>query len=54
MKDTANVDYDDKNLDNVRFVKVNCLPAVREHKIPKLYVEIFPSESVDESSLLRL
>ena len=28
MKNTAHVDFSDKNLDNVRFVKVNSMPAV--------------------------
>ena len=31
IRNTAQVDFNDKNLDNVRFVKVNSLPAVREH-----------------------
>ena len=28
-----------KSLDNVRFVKVNSMPAVREHVTPKLYAD---------------
>ena len=31
LKNTAHVDFNDKNLDNVRFVKVNCMPATGEH-----------------------
>ena len=44
----------DENLDNVRFVKINSLPAVRENLTPKFYVDEVISRSVDESSLLRL
>ena len=29
MKNTAHVDFKDKNLQKVRFVKTNSLPAVR-------------------------
>ena len=35
VKNTAHDDFNDKNLDNVRFVKVNSMPAVREHITPK-------------------
>ena len=42
-----------KNLDEVRFVKVNSLPVVREHLTPKLHVYKAISHSVDESSLSR-
>ena len=38
-RNNANVDFNDKNLDNVRFVKVNSLRAVREHLTPKFYVD---------------
>ena len=41
IRNSAQVDFNDKNLDNVRFVKVNKLPAVREHLTPNLYV--YPS-----------
>ena len=37
-KNTAHVDFNKTNLDNVRFVKVNTMPAVREHLTPKFYV----------------
>ena len=54
IRNTAHVDFNDKNLDNVRFVKVNSLPPSREHLTPKFYaIEAF-SLSVDESSFLRL
>ena len=39
IKNTAYVNFTDKNLDNVRFVKINSLPAVREHLTPKFFVE---------------
>ena len=35
IKNTAHVDFNDKTLDNLRFVKVNSMPAVREHLNPK-------------------
>ena len=39
LKNNGHVDFNDKNLDNVRFVKVNSMPAVREHLTPKYYVD---------------
>ena len=53
IRNNAHVDFNDKNLDNVRFVKVNSLPAVSEHLTPKLYVDDAIRNSIDESSLLR-
>ena len=47
-RNTTHVDFDDKNLDNVRFVKVNSLPAVREHLTPNFYVDKAISYSVNE------
>ena len=38
-KNTANVDFDDKNLDNFRFVKVNSMPTVGEDLTAKYYVD---------------
>ena len=54
IKNTAHVDFNDKNLDNVRFVKVNSMPAVGEHLTAKYYVDNALSKAIDESSLLRL
>ena len=54
IKNTAHVDFIDKNLDNVRFVKVNSMPAVGEHLTAKYYVDNAISNAIDESSLLRL
>ena len=54
IKNTAHVDFNDKNLDNVRFVKVNSMPAVGEHLTAKYYVDNAISKAIDESSLLRL
>ena len=39
IRNTAHVDLNDKNLDKVRFVKVNGMPAVREHLTPTYYVD---------------
>ena len=39
MENNAHVDFNDKIVDNVRFVKINCLPAVREHLTPKINID---------------
>ena len=39
IKNTSHVDFKDKSLDNVRFVKINSLPAIRERLTPKYYVD---------------
>ena len=54
IKNNTHVNFNDKNLDNVRFIKVNSLPAVREHLTPKAYVDDAIRNSIDESSLSRL
>ena len=54
IKNTAQIDFNDKKLDIVRFVKVNSLPAVRGHLTPLFYVDEAISDSVNGSSLLRL
>ena len=46
---TAHVDFDDKNLDNVRFIKMNSLTAVSEHLTHKHYVD----NTIHESTLAR-
>ena len=48
------MDLNDKNLDNVRFVKVNSLPPVPEHLSAKYYVDQDISNSVDDPTLLGL
>ena len=54
IKNTAHVDFNDKNLDNVRFLEVNSMPASEEHLAAKYYVDNANRFSVDEPSLLRL
>ena len=54
IKNTTHVDFNDKNLDNVRFIKVNSFPALEEQLTPKYYVENAITDGVDEKSLLRL
>ena len=49
IKKDSHVDFNVKNLDTVRFVEVNSLPAVREHLIPKYYVD----DGINEISLFR-
>ena len=53
IKNTAHVDFNDKNLDIVRFVKVNSMPAVGERLTAKYFVDNAISKAIDESSLLR-
>ena len=48
------MEFEDKNLDNVRFVKVNGMPAARERLTPKCYVDQTISYWLDGLSLLRL
>ena len=53
-KNTTQVDFNDKKLDNVRFGKFNSMPAVREHFTPKNYVDQAVFQYVNEPSFLRL
>ena len=46
---TAHVDFNDKNLDNVRFIKMNSLPAVSLHLTHKDYVD----NAIHEGILVR-
>ena len=39
IKDTAHVDFNDKNLDNFRFIKMNSVPAVSQHLTHKHHVD---------------
>ena len=49
IKNTAQVDFNHKNLDTVRFVKVNNLPGVFQHLSPKQFVD----DTVDKITLVR-
>ena len=48
-KNTEHFDFNNKNLDKVRFVKVNFYPAIGGYRTPKTYVD----QSRDESTLVR-
>ena len=48
IKNCSHVDFNDKNLDNVRFIRVNSFPAIPDHLTPKVYVDSAISYSVDE------
>ena len=50
IKSVDNVDFNDKDIDNVGWVKVNKWPKDAEHLTPKIYVD----SAISESSLLRL
>ena len=54
IRNTTYVDFNDKNLDNVIFVKVNSMPTVGEHLTAKNYVDNAISYHVHEPSLLTL
>ena len=48
IKNNAHVDFSDEKLDDVRFIKVNSLPAVREHLSANYYFDQVSSKKVDE------
>ena len=54
IKNTKHIDLNDRNITNARFIQVNQLPQIDSHLTAKLYVDNTISDSVDESSLLRL
>ena len=43
------IDFNDVKIENNKFVKVNCQPAVIEHLITKIYVE----KAIDQPTLMR-
>ena len=53
IRNTTHVDFNDKNFDIVRVIKVKSSTAVPEHLTPKLYVDEAVFLHVDGSSLLR-
>ena len=54
IKNTDHVDFNDKILDNVYAIRVNCYPILDAELTSKLYVDNFKFNYVDEKSLLRL
>ena len=54
IKNTEHIDLNDRNITNARFIQVNQLPQIDSHLTAKLYVDNAISDSIDESSLLRL
>ena len=52
MENNAHVDFNDKNFDNVRFVKLNSEPADGEHLTAKYYVDNAFFDSVCEPILV--
>ena len=47
---SAHVAFNDKKLNNVRFIKVNSFPAISEHLTAEMFV--YQAFGVDESSVL--
>ena len=54
IKNTTYVDFKDKNLGNVAFVKDNSMPAFGEHLTAKYYVDQAFSNAAHGSPLIRL
>ena len=54
MRNISHVDFNNKNVDNPKFVKVTSYPAVGGHLTSKYYLDEALFKSVDESSLSRL
>ena len=53
IKNSAHVDFNDKNLKNVRFVNLDSSPAFTEHLTANFYVDQAISDGEYEASLLR-
>ena len=53
-KNTDLVYFNDKDLDNIRFVKVNSIPTLEEQLTPNIYVDQAISDGVDNSSIIGL
>ena len=53
IKNTVHANFNDKDLNNVRFIKVNSMPTLEEHLTTKLYVDQALCDGVENSSLLR-
>ena len=49
MKNTTQIDLNDRNITNARFVQVNQLPQIDSHLTAKFYSD----NAVDETSLVR-
>ena len=49
VKNTENIDLNDRNITNARFMPVNLLPQIDSHLTAKLYVD----NAIDETSLVR-
>ena len=54
IKNTANIDLNDRNITNARFIQVNQWPQIESHLTPRLFVDNAISDGVNEQSLLRL
>ena len=54
VKNNSHIDLTDRIITKARFIQVNQLPRIDSHLTAKLYVDNAISDSVDESSLLRI
>ena len=49
VKDTEDIDLNDRNFTNARFIQVNQWPQIGSHLTPKLYVDT----EIDQSTIVR-
>ena len=54
IKNTEQIDLNDRNITNARFFQVNQLPEIDSHLTGKLYVDNAKFDGVKDQSLLRL
>ena len=54
LKNTENIDLNNRNITNARLIQVNQLPQIDSHLTGELYVDNAISDSVVEPSLLKL
>ena len=52
IKNLDHVDFNDKNVDNVEWIKVNSFPTIPEHLTAKIYFDNTTFDGVNEHSLL--
>ena len=54
LKNTSDIDLNDRNITNARLIQINQLPHIDSHLTPELYVDNVIFDGVKEQALLRL
>ena len=54
IKNTNHVDFNDKNLDTVNFIKLDSIPTLEQYLTPKFHVDRAIPNNVDASSFFRI